>query len=201
MNEEQLLERIAIEPTMMVGKPILKDTRLPVEQVLALLAHGTSMEDIERQYRGLTRDDIQACILFAARGLSTRNPPPPDLPTPGARQPPSASWPAIAPQPLSVAQRSRSSRDRKLIWTVICLCALVIAGMFAVMAATGWVMYQMIHDVRNWKGPSDANSAIMDSLIGIFGEDGALPTDDADNTDGQDPSDGGEAPPAREKRP
>lgn len=69
MKAEQLLERITLNPKIMVGKPVIKGTRLTVEYILNLLAHGASESDIMAEYRDLTKEDIQACILFAARLL------------------------------------------------------------------------------------------------------------------------------------
>jgi uncharacterized protein (DUF433 family) len=69
MNERQLLERISINPKVMVGKAVIKGTRLTVEYILNLLAHGSTSEEILQEYEGLTQDDIQACLLFATRSL------------------------------------------------------------------------------------------------------------------------------------
>lgn len=69
MKDEQLLERIAINPKIMVGKPVIRGTRLTVEYILNLLAHGETMEEIIKEYKGLTYEDIQACILFATKSL------------------------------------------------------------------------------------------------------------------------------------
>lgn len=67
MLEQQLLERITINPKVMVGKPVIRDTRLTVEYVLGLLAHGATVAEILEEYNGLTLEDIQACFLFATR--------------------------------------------------------------------------------------------------------------------------------------
>ncbi|MCD6167623.1 DUF433 domain-containing protein [bacterium] len=69
MKDEQLLERITVNPKVMVGKPVIRGTRLTVEYILNLLAHGATIEEILREYKGLTCEDIQACILFATRAL------------------------------------------------------------------------------------------------------------------------------------
>jgi uncharacterized protein (DUF433 family) len=53
----------------MVGKPVIRGTRLTVEYILNLLAHGSTAEEILEEYEGLTREDIQACLLFATRSL------------------------------------------------------------------------------------------------------------------------------------
>ena len=69
MTDQQLLERITINPKVMAGKPAIKGTRLTAEYILNLLAHGASETDILQEYSGLTREDIQACLLFATRSL------------------------------------------------------------------------------------------------------------------------------------
>ena len=69
MTDQQLLERISLNPEIMTGKPVIKGTRLAVEYVLNLLAHGAAIEDIVNEYEGLTAEDIQACLLFATRSL------------------------------------------------------------------------------------------------------------------------------------
>ncbi len=71
MNDEKLLERITVNPKVMVGKPIIRGTRLTVEYILNLLAHGTTVEEVLQEYKGLTREDIQACILFATKTLES----------------------------------------------------------------------------------------------------------------------------------
>jgi len=65
MQEQRLLERITLNPKVMVGKPVIKGTRLTVEHVLNLLAHGATVTEILEEYEGLTQEDIQACLLFA----------------------------------------------------------------------------------------------------------------------------------------
>ncbi|NLI31954.1 MAG: DUF433 domain-containing protein [Deltaproteobacteria bacterium] len=69
MNETQLLERISVNPKVMVGKAVIKGTRLTVEYILNLLAHGSTSEEILQEYKGITQEDIQACLLFATRSL------------------------------------------------------------------------------------------------------------------------------------
>lgn len=71
MKDQQLLERIALNPRVMLGKPVIKGTRLTVEYILNLLAHGATATDIIEEYQGLTLDDIQACLLFATKSLET----------------------------------------------------------------------------------------------------------------------------------
>jgi uncharacterized protein (DUF433 family) len=69
INDQILLERITIKPKVMVGKPVIKGTRLTVEYILNLLAHGATIREILEEYRGLTTEDIQACLLFATKSL------------------------------------------------------------------------------------------------------------------------------------
>lgn len=69
MSDEQLLSRITFSPEVMVGKPVIKGTRLTVEYILGLLAHGASMTEILGEYEGLSPEDIQACFLFASKSL------------------------------------------------------------------------------------------------------------------------------------
>ena len=60
MNNENLLERITINPKEMAGKPVIQGIRLTVEYILGLLANGTTMEAILEEYPGLVKDDIKA---------------------------------------------------------------------------------------------------------------------------------------------
>lgn len=70
MSDQQLLNRIVCDPKVMVGKPVIKGTRLTVEFILNLMAHGATADDIRVEYEGLTDEDIQACLLFASQSLS-----------------------------------------------------------------------------------------------------------------------------------
>ena len=54
-------ERIVVNPEILVGKPVVKGTRLAVEFIIGLLAQGWSEAEVLRNYPGLTREDIQAC--------------------------------------------------------------------------------------------------------------------------------------------
>jgi len=71
MSDEMLLQRITADPQVLTGKPVIKGTRLSVEHVLNLLAHGANVEEILDEYKGLTREDVQACILFASKSLES----------------------------------------------------------------------------------------------------------------------------------
>lgn len=63
--------RIALDPSVLVGKPVIRGTRLPVEFVIGLMAEGWSEPDILRNYPGLSHDDIIACLAYARDTLST----------------------------------------------------------------------------------------------------------------------------------
>lgn len=69
MKDEQLLQRIVFDPKVMVGKPVIRGTRLTVDFILNLLAHGATEKEILEEYKGLTKEDIRACFLFATRTL------------------------------------------------------------------------------------------------------------------------------------
>ena len=69
MRDQQLLERIILDPKVMVGKPVIRGTRLTVDYVLNLLAHGATEQEILEEYKGLAEEDIRACFLFATKAL------------------------------------------------------------------------------------------------------------------------------------
>lgn len=71
MEKDQLLERITTNPEVIVGKPVIRGTRLTVQYLLAQLAQGASVEEIIEEYEGLTREDILACLLFASETLES----------------------------------------------------------------------------------------------------------------------------------
>jgi len=66
-REDALLARITVDPDVFGGKPIVRGRRLAVEHVLGMLAAGDSVEDLLREYPGLERDDVQACLVYARR--------------------------------------------------------------------------------------------------------------------------------------
>jgi len=71
MTDQQLLERITCDQRIMVGKPVIKGTRLTVEHILNLLARGSTTQEILDEYGGLQPEDIRACLLFASESLSS----------------------------------------------------------------------------------------------------------------------------------
>jgi uncharacterized protein (DUF433 family) len=69
MTDQELLARITVDPHVMVGKPVIRGTRLTVDYILGLLAHGASLGEILDEYAGFTPEDVQACMLFASKSL------------------------------------------------------------------------------------------------------------------------------------
>lgn len=65
MRDRQLLSRITTNSEVMVGKPVIKGTRLTVQYILNLLGHGATIAEILEEYQGLEEEDIKACLLFA----------------------------------------------------------------------------------------------------------------------------------------
>ncbi len=71
MEKEKLFERITIDPKVMVGKPVIRGTRLTVHHIIGLLAGGMTEGEILSEYEGITHEDIQACLLFASESLES----------------------------------------------------------------------------------------------------------------------------------
>ncbi len=57
--------RIVLDPQILTGKPVIRGTRLSVDFVIGLMADGWAEADILRNYPGLTREDISACLAYA----------------------------------------------------------------------------------------------------------------------------------------
>jgi uncharacterized protein (DUF433 family) len=66
MNERTLLKRIEINPKIMLGKPVIRGTRLPVEILVEKIAYGNTTEEILTQYPFVQEIDIRAALLYAA---------------------------------------------------------------------------------------------------------------------------------------
>lgn len=62
-------DRITIDPNILVGKPVIKGTRLAVEFIVELLAQGWAESEILRNYPGITHEDITACLKYATNLL------------------------------------------------------------------------------------------------------------------------------------
>ena len=63
-----LEDRITQNPAVLVGKPVIRGTRLAVEFIMELLAEGVSEEEILDNYPRITHEDIEACRAYASRG-------------------------------------------------------------------------------------------------------------------------------------
>ena len=63
-------DRIEINPDVMLGKPVIRGTRIPVELVIRKLAEGATEQDLLDAYPRLTRDDIHAALAYAADSLA-----------------------------------------------------------------------------------------------------------------------------------
>ena len=61
--------RIVANPSVMLGKPVVKGTRITVELVLERLAGGASVDDLLRSYPRLSREDVQDALRFAAQAV------------------------------------------------------------------------------------------------------------------------------------
>ncbi len=59
-------ERIATDPCVMHGKPVIKGTRIPVYTVLNLRANGLGAKEVLREYPDLTEEDVLACLEYAS---------------------------------------------------------------------------------------------------------------------------------------
>ena len=59
-------DRITVDPAILVGKPIIKGTRISVEFVIDLLGRGWTVDQVLREYDHLKADDIQACLAYAS---------------------------------------------------------------------------------------------------------------------------------------
>jgi len=66
-------ERITVDPRVLVGKPVIKGTRLAVEFIVDLLAAGWTNEQILDNYPNIRQEDIQACLAYAAELLHTEH--------------------------------------------------------------------------------------------------------------------------------
>jgi len=65
-----LMDRIEINPKILVGKPVVKGTRIPVYLIVNLMAQGYDYDRIIHEYPELTKQDIQAALAFAAKSVN-----------------------------------------------------------------------------------------------------------------------------------
>ena len=69
----QLISRITIDPDICHGKPAIRHLRYPVESMLEYLAAGDTFEDLLAEFPDLEREDLQACLEFAAQSLKLKS--------------------------------------------------------------------------------------------------------------------------------
>jgi uncharacterized protein (DUF433 family) len=69
----ELLSRITIDPEICHGKPAIRHLRYPVESLLEYLAAGDTFEDLLEEFPDLVREDLQACLEFAAQSLKLKS--------------------------------------------------------------------------------------------------------------------------------
>ena len=79
-------ERIIRDPAILVGKPVVKGTRIPVDLVLQYLAHHPNFDDLFADYPRLTLEDVQACLAYAQAAVQQQ----------ARRRPPRQAQPAPA---------------------------------------------------------------------------------------------------------
>jgi uncharacterized protein (DUF433 family) len=71
-NQQNYIDRITTNPRVMVGKPVVKGTRIPVEKVVAHLANNPDMADLFDAYPELTLEDVKACLQYAHRAVEEK---------------------------------------------------------------------------------------------------------------------------------
>jgi uncharacterized protein (DUF433 family) len=81
MANEDLQKRIALNPKIMMGKPVIRGTRIPVELVVHMVAQGISDAEILREYPRLHAENIRAALLYAAQVLAHEEVYPLSVPT------------------------------------------------------------------------------------------------------------------------
>ena len=70
MTEDEVLDRITVNPAIFGGKPIVRGLRIAVEHILGMLAAGETSERLLLEYPFLEPADIQACLAYAHRALA-----------------------------------------------------------------------------------------------------------------------------------
>lgn len=60
------MKRIIVDQKIMVGKPVIKGTRIPLDAILQRIADGMTTEEILRDYPNLTKDDVRAAVEYSA---------------------------------------------------------------------------------------------------------------------------------------
>jgi uncharacterized protein (DUF433 family) len=68
------MSRIVRDPGILLGKPTIKGTRIPVTLIVNLVAHGQTVEDIMEGYPHLTKEDIKAALEYAEKAVDKAYP-------------------------------------------------------------------------------------------------------------------------------
>jgi uncharacterized protein (DUF433 family) len=71
--EPSYLNRITLLPEVCHGKPTIRGLRYPVENMLELLASGMTIEDVLKDYPDLEKEDMLACLEYAARVIQVKS--------------------------------------------------------------------------------------------------------------------------------
>lgn len=66
-------ERISVNPAVMLGKPVIRGTRIPVDLIVRMVAQGVTNAEILEAYPHITADDIKAALLYAADAVWEMN--------------------------------------------------------------------------------------------------------------------------------
>ncbi|HAG51194.1 MAG: antitoxin [Deltaproteobacteria bacterium GWC2_42_51] len=70
MEPQQYKDRIAVDPDIMLGKPVIKGTRVTIELILKKLSEGMTVEELLEAYPHLTKEDIFAALSYSADVIS-----------------------------------------------------------------------------------------------------------------------------------
>jgi uncharacterized protein (DUF433 family) len=73
MRKQSLLKRIEVNPEIMLGKPVIKGTRLPAAMIVEKMAFGATIDDIIAQYPFLEKNDVNAALYYAARMMKSES--------------------------------------------------------------------------------------------------------------------------------
>lgn len=71
IQQRMIQQRIEINPKVMLGKPVVKGTRIPVELIIRKLGEGATEKDLLDAYPKLTKEDLQAAMIYAADVLAS----------------------------------------------------------------------------------------------------------------------------------
>lgn len=82
MDREDLLNRITVNPEVLVGKPVIRGMRISVEQILDALAAGVPEQELLEDYPVLESDDIRAVLIYARDVVASERVYPVDIPVP-----------------------------------------------------------------------------------------------------------------------